>query len=214
MVTRVSRPAAILRDAALPSARRGVYRMVMPATINDWIVDMLDDLPSDGQRYEIIDGELFVTPGPGEFHQDIAGELYALLREYLKDHGLGKAMISPADLRRGDRTRNRVQPDVFVVELTGGKRPGYPYELHDLLLAVEVASPSNPRLDYQVKRDLYLRERVGEYWVINPDALNISRWRGHDDPGEVLSKRIEWHPEGMPTPFALDLAEFFADARS
>ena len=214
MVTRVSRPAAILRDAALPSARREVYRMAMPATINDWTVDMLDALPSDGQRYEIIDGELFVTPGPGEFHQDIAGELYALLREYLKGNRIGKAMISPADVRRGDRTRNRVQPDVFVVGITGGKRPEYPYELHDLLLAVEVASPSNPRLDYQVKRDLYLRERVGEYWVINPDALNISRWRGHDDPGDVLSKRIEWHPEGMSAPFVLELDAFFADARS
>ena len=62
--------------------------------------------------------------------------------------------------------------------------------------------------------DLYLRERVGEYWVINPDVLNISRWRGHDDPGEVLSKVVEWRPEGMATPFVLRLAEFFADARS
>ena len=214
MVTVVPRSAGILRDAALPSARREVYRMAMPATINDWTVDMLDALPNDGQRYEIIDGELFVTPGPAEFHQDIAGELYALLREYLKGHGIGKAMISPADVRRGDRTRNRVQPDVFVVGRTEGKRPEYPYELHELLLAVEVASPSNPRLDYHVKRDLYLRERVGEYWVINPDALNISRWRGHDDPGEVFSKRIAWQPEGMPTAFVLNLAEFFADARS
>ena len=200
--------------ADLPSSCQVAYRMVMPATISDWTVDMLDDLPSDGQRYEIIDGELFVTPGPGEFHQDIAGELHSLLRDYLKGHRVGKAMISPADVRRGDRTRNRVQPDVFVVRLTDGKRPEYPYELHDLLLAVEIVSPSNPRLDYQVKRDLYLRERVGEYWVVNPDALNVSRWRGHDDPGDVLSKVVEWHPEGMSTPFVLDLAEFFTNARS
>jgi Uma2 family endonuclease len=188
--------------------------MGMPATIADWTVDMLDALPDDGQRYEIIDGELFVTPGPGEFHQDIAGALYRRLHEYLVGHGVGKAMISPADVRRGDRKRNRVQPDVFVVRLTDGTRPAYPYELHDLLLAVEVVSPSNPTLDYQVKRDLYLREGVGEYWVINPDALNVSRWRGRDDPGDVLSKVIEWHPEGMPTTLVLDLAKFFADARS
>ena len=175
---------------------------------------MLDALPDDGQRYEIIDGELFVTPAPGEFHQDVAGELYALLREYLKGHGVGKVMISPADVRRGDRTRNRVQPYVFVMRLTDGKRPDYPYELHDLLLAVEVVSPSNQRLDYQVKRDLYLREGVGEYWVVNPDALNVSRWRGHGDPGDVFSRLVDWHPEGMPTPFVLHLAEFFVDARS
>ena len=186
--------------------------MGMPATVNDWTVDMLDALPEDGQRYEIIDGELFVTPGPGEPHQDIVGELHARLHEYLEDRAIGKAMISPADVRRGDRKRNRVQPDVFVVRVTDGKRPAYPYELHDLLLAVEVVSPSNPTLDYQVKRELYLREEVGEYWVINPEVRNISRWKGRDDPGEVLSKRIEWHPAGMNLPFVLDVRDFFNDS--
>ena len=201
-------------DASLPSPRRVVYRMGMPATITDWTVDMLDALPEDGQRYEIIDGELFVTPGPAEGHQEIVGELYARLREYLKGRGVGKAMVSPADVRRGDRMRNRVQPDVFVVRRAEGKRPTYPYELHDLLLAVEVVSPSNPLLDYQIKRDLYLREGVGEYWIINPDARNVSRWRGRDDPGEVLSKEVDWNVEGMSTPFRLELTEFFAEALS
>lgn len=186
--------------------------MAMPATIMEWTVDMLDDLPDDGQRYEIIDGVLYVTPSPGEPHQDIVGELHARLREYLSSQQLGKAMVSPADVRRGDRKRNRVQPDVFVVRRVDGVRPTYPYELHDLLLAVEVVSPSNPLLDYQVKRDLYLREGVGEYWVINPEARNVSRWRGRDDPGDVLSKEITWHAEGMPAPFVLTLNEFFGSA--
>ncbi|MEQ1693911.1 MAG: Uma2 family endonuclease [Gemmatimonas sp.] len=184
----------------------------MPAITSDWTVDMLDALPEDGQRYEIIDGELFVTPSPGEAHQDIVGALHWRLHQYLAGHGVGKEMISPADVRRGDRARNRVQPDVFVVRVIGGKRPAYPYALHDLLLAVEVASPSNPILDYQIKRDLYLREGVGEYWVINPSARNVSRWCGRDDPGEVLSKRIEWRCDGISAPFVLSLPEFFADA--
>lgn len=76
----------------------------------------------DNQR---LDGELFVTPGPGEVHQDIAGELHALLREYRKGHGVSRAMISPAEVRRGDRTRNR----------------------HDLQSVVEVASSINLNLD-------------------------------------------------------------------
>jgi Uma2 family endonuclease len=80
-----------------------------------------------------------------------------------------------------------VQPDGFVMRLTDGKRPEYPYEQHDLQLVVEVASPSNPRIDYQVKRDLYLRENVGAYWIMHPKALNVSRWRGRDDPGESPS---------------------------
>jgi Uma2 family endonuclease len=105
-----------------------------------------------------------------------------------------------------------VQPDVFVVRLTDGKRPTYPYDLSDLLLAVEVQSPSNPRLDYQVKRALYLASGVVEYWVVNAEARNISRWRGAEDPGEVLSERIEWQPAGMSVPFELDLQRFFEEA--
>jgi len=175
---------------------------------------MLDALPDDGQRYEVIDGTLFVTPSPGEAHQDIVGALYRRLHQYLAGHGVGKAMVSPIDVRRGDRTRNRVQPDVFVVRVTGGARPAYPYGLQDLLLAVEVASPDNLMLDYQIKRDLYLRDGVGEYWIINPVARNVSRWCGRDDLGDVLSQRVEWHCDGMPAPFVLSLAEFFADARA
>ena len=82
-------------------------------------------------------------------------------------------------------------------------------DLSDLLLAVEVASPSNPRLDYHVKRDLYLREGVGEYWIINPDARNVSRWRGRGDSGEILSERVEWNIAGAPRPFVLALEELF-----
>lgn len=213
-VTNRQRYTAMLCHAYLLSPHLLEYRMGMSATINDWTVEMLDALPDDGQRYEIIDGELFVTPGPGEGHQDIVGELYALLRDYLMGSGVGKPMVSPTDVRRGDRRRNRVQPDVFVVRLRDGKRPAYPYDLHHLLLAVEVVSPSNPLLDYQVKRDLYLREGVGEYWVFNPEARNVSRWRGRDDPGELLSKEVTWHPEGMLVPFTIDLARFFQAAFS
>jgi Uma2 family endonuclease len=186
--------------------------MAMPATHTDWTVEMLDALPDDGQRYEIIDGELFVSPSPGEIHQLVAGHLYAVVKEYLRGSSVGRAMISPSDVRRGDRTRNRVQPDVFVIRLIDGKRASYPYEMSDLLLAVEVPSPGNPSYDYHVKRKLYLRGGVGEYWVLNADARNLSRWRGAADPGEVLSERVEWQPAGMATPLVIDLPAFFDEA--
>ena len=186
--------------------------MAMPATQTEWTVDMLDTLPNDGQRYELIDGVLFVTPAPGEAHQDVTGYLYTLLRAYLQGSAVGRAMISPSDVRRGDRRRNRVQPDVFVIRLTEGKRPPYPYELSDLLLAVEVPSPTNPAYDYHTKRELYLSNGVAEYWVLNAEARNLSRWRGDADPGEVLSARVEWHPAGMPAPLVIDLPAFFDEA--
>jgi Uma2 family endonuclease len=186
--------------------------MAMPVTQTEWTVDMLDALPDDGQRYEIIDGELFVTPAPREIHQLVVGHLHSLIKAYLGRSPVGRVIVSPADVRRGDRTRNRVQPDVFVVRLSDGKRPTYPYDLNDLLLAVEVQSPGNPHLDYQVKRELYLRSGVAEYWVMNPDARNISRWRGRDDPGDVLSRHVTWHPEGMPQPLEIALPHFFDEA--
>ena len=70
-------------------------------------------------------------------------------------------MISPSDVWRGERRRNRVQSDVYVVERMDGKRAPYPYHLRDLLLTVEIVSPSNPLLDCRINRDLYLREGVG-----------------------------------------------------
>ena len=187
--------------------------MAMPIVArSDWTVEMLDALPDDGQRYEIIDGELFVTPAPGDVHQLVLGELHARFHAYLRGTSVGKVMFSPADVRRGDRTRNRVQPDLFVVRLREGTRPAYPFELSDLLLTIEAASPSNPRYDYQTKRRLYLQNGVPEYWVVNPDARNVSRWLGKDDPGEVLSRAVSWRPAAMADPLVIDIPELFDEA--
>ena|ERR1041384_6504811 len=81
--------------------------MAMPATHADWTVDMLDELPDDGKRYEIIDGEVFVTPSPRYAHQFVVGELYARLRAYLKptrlDRAHGFGLASRNDGRRAAR---------------------------------------------------------------------------------------------------------------
>lgn len=186
--------------------------MAMPATHTDWTVDMLDELPDDGQRYEIIDGVLFVTPSPSDVHQYIVGELYARLLYYLRGSGVGHPVISPSDVRRDDWNRNRVQPDVFVVPVREGKRPSFPFDLTGLLLAIEVESPRNTRYDYQTKRVLYLDTGVPEYWIVSPTARTIARWNHADDPGEILSDRLTWLPAGMSAPFDLRLPEFFVEA--
>ena len=70
----------------------------MPMLKRHWTVDDLADLPDDGQRYEIIDGELFVTPSPSLRHQEAIGELYLLLRAYLSRERVGYAYFAPADV--------------------------------------------------------------------------------------------------------------------
>ncbi len=186
--------------------------MVMPAGRAEWTVEMLDALPDDGQRYELIDGELFVTPAPSDVHQLLVVALAAELRDYLRASAVGRVLVSPADVRRGDPDRNRVQPDVFVVRLTDSRRPPYPFALSDLLLAVEVESPGSPFHDHQTKRELYLGSGVPEYWIINPAARTIVRWRALVDAGETLTSRLEWRPAGMAKSFVLDLPEFFDEA--
>ncbi len=186
--------------------------MVMPAAQELWTVEMLDALPDDGQRYEIIDGELYVTPAPSDVHQLVLTAFHRRLHDYLRPTDVGRALCSPADVRRGDRRRNRVQPDVFAVRLVDGKRPPYPYGLSDLLLAIEIESPSNPLLDYQVKRRLYLSAGVPEYWIVNTEARVVSRWRAVNDPGDVFSATIEWQAPRIRAPLVIDLPELYHDA--
>jgi Uma2 family endonuclease len=145
-------------------------------------------------------------------HQLVVLAVAAQLRAYLRPSMVGRPFVSPSDVWRGDRHRNRVQPDVFVVRLTGGQRPLYPFQLSDLLLVVEVASPGNSAHDYQTKRELYLRNGVAEYWIIDPDARTFARWRDAADPGDLLATRIEWQPGDMAESLRIDIAAFFEDA--
>src|SRR5579884_2200285 len=103
---------AIMAHVSLPPLCREGYPVAMPAQRTEWTVDMLDALPDDGQRYELIDGELFATPAPSDVHQLVIVELLARLHAYLRSSAVGRLLVSPADVRRGDPARNRVQPDV------------------------------------------------------------------------------------------------------
>ena len=186
--------------------------MAMAATHVEWTVDMLDALPDDGNRYEIIDGVLFMTPAPVDPHQLVVGELYARLKSYLRRSQIGRARFAPSDVRRDDRRRNRVQPDVFAVRLVDGFSPPYPFDLKDVLLVAEVESPSNAAYDHQTKRQLYLDAGIPEYWIISPEARPFVRWRSGQAIGELITDRLEWHPQGMPAPSVIDLPEFFDEA--
>ncbi len=172
-------------------------------TAADW-----QALPSDGNRYEIIDGALFVTPAPSYDHPDAVLLLAMQIRPYVKTHAVGGAAISSADVEFGDDTI--VQPDLFVTSLVNGKRPRKWSDIRGLILAVEVLSPGTARVDRTRKRALYQREGVSEYWIVDVDARVIERWRPEDTRPEILAERMEWQPDPAQLPLVLELIAFFA----
>ncbi len=182
--------------------------MRMPNLKRRWTADDLEDLPDDGQRYEVIDGELFVTPAPSLPHQRAVLELATILKGYLRAEGVGDLIIAPADVRFSD-ARN-VQPDLFVMPLVRGPRPNRFEEVGRLLLAVEVLSPSTARADRVTKRVLFRDEGVAEYWIVDLDARTIERSTPADPRVDVLVDSVEWRPEGAASSITIDLPPYFA----
>ena len=185
--------------------------MGMPALpTTGWTVDMLETLPDDdGKRYEIIDGELFVTPAPGFPHQRAVRELLMRLHSYLEGSEEAEVIFSPADVRSGARTS--VQPDLFVMRRPVREGPhGWP-DLETLLLAVEILSPSTARRDRTIKRRLYQSRGIPEYWIVDLDSRLIERWRPGDERPEILEETLEWRPPGFDQPLVIDLAKLFED---
>lgn len=182
--------------------------MGMPAIAREWTAEMVRALPEDGNRYEVVDGELFVTPAPILPHQLAVGELYQLIVAYLSEHGLGDVIFAPSDLEFDERTL--VEPDLFVVPELKAPLPRYFENPRWLLLAIEVLSPSTARADRNVKRRLYQRAGIPEYWVVDLDARLIERWRRDDERPEILSKDIVWSASPAHPPLTVDLAKFFA----
>src|SRR4029079_2360840 len=182
--------------------------MHMPTLKRRWTADDLRDLPDDGNRYEVIDGELFVTPAPSWMHQRAAAELFRMIAAYLEREPYADVLLAPADVSFS-RTRI-VQPDVFVVPLVDGRRPRPFEEGGRLLLAVEILSPSTARADRVAKRVLFRDEGVREYWVIDLDARTIERTTPADARVDVIVDRLDWTVDGASAQLIVDVPEYFA----
>ncbi|HET8622563.1 MAG TPA: Uma2 family endonuclease [Gemmatimonadales bacterium] len=182
----------------------------MPQPIADWTVERVLALPDDGNRYEVVDGELLVSPAPSLPHQVAVAALARLLHPFVTDHGLGSVLPSPADIEFDERTL--VQPDLFVAPLVEGRRARNWKQIRQLLLAIEVLSPSTARADRQIKRRRYQRHGVAEYWIVDLEARLVECWTPSDERPLILTERLEWQPSAGVPPLSIDLTEFFRDA--
>ena len=179
--------------------------MGMPHT-KDWTVDMLAALPDDGKRYEVIDGELFVTPAPSNVHQRTVGRLYAQLLTYTDAIGLD-LLTAPCAVTISDR--REVQPDLLVMPKIGNCFAIKFADVGRLVLAVEVLSKRTAWVDRVKKLTLYQDERVPEYWIVDADARSVARWLPESSEPDVLTTTFVWQPLSQHAGLEIDLVEMF-----
>ena len=133
-------------------------------------------LPEDGLRHELIDGEHYVTPSPVPRHQLIVGNLYFLLRSHLEVQPDGDVYLAPVDVVLS--VHDLVVPDLmlFTPSRRQQVRARNVHGAPDLV--IEVLSPSTARRDRTLKRALYQRAGVREYWLVDPKAETVTVWHG------------------------------------
>ena len=156
-------------DGALPNPR-GVK-----LTYDDFVL-----FPDDGLRHELIDGEHYVTPSPNLKHQQVSLNLTLRLGNWLEQHPLGRLFYAPLDVVFTQF--DVVEPDLLFMSnaraaeiLTVANVQGVPE------LVVEIASPSTRRRDETIKRTLYERAGVSEYWVVDPELDVVRVYRRDAD---------------------------------
>lgn len=183
--------------------------MSMPATNPpiEWTAELARALPEDGKRYEVLDGELFVTPAPNARHQGVLAALFVALHPYVQAHRIGALLWSPADIEFSPR--RLVQPDLFVAPLGKHGRIDSWRDVRSLVLAIEALSPSTAFADRTRKRAIYQDEGVGEYWIVDLDARLIERWRQADARPEIALERLVWQPPGASDALTIDVQALF-----
>ena len=142
-------------------------RAVWPPRVHgEWTVHDLLDSPDDGQRYEILDGVLLVTPAPVPRHQTVLLELAILLRAACAaDH---QAFVAPVDWQPDGRTS--LQPDVLVVRRD---RIGEKNIVEPPTIVAEVLSPSTARIDRMIKMSRYAEGGIVQYWIVDPAGPSV-----------------------------------------
>jgi Uma2 family endonuclease len=188
--------------------------MVNPHVSHDvlgpWTIEDLASTPDDGQRYEIFDGSLLVTPPPDTFHgitnQGIVYLLYKFAPPELRVLGVGIGVR----MRQG---RSLFIPDAMVVPRAAMATRAPAVDAEDVLLVVEVLSPSNRANDLVLKRHEYAFAEIPDYWIVDDRAKTLTvlrlnkRKRSYEEAAVVRAGE----PYKTDEPFALEIdpAELF-----
>ena len=139
----------------------------------EWTYEDYARLPNDGWKYEVMRGELYMSPAPSPRHQMISGNLTFELQRFVREGALGKVLVSPIDVILPRGLGTPVQPDILFIRgdnlrIIGEKTiDGVPD------LAIEILSPSNWVDDRRTKFDVYADAGIAEYWIIDPKKESV-----------------------------------------
>ena len=170
-----------------------------------WTRADLARLPDDGNRYEVLDGELFVTPQAAHRHQRTAFKLAHLLELWCIEHGVGY-VVGPGAVIFG---RNELQPDVQVIP---GPEPLGDVEWSDrpkAILVAEILSDSTARRDTGKKRDAYLRISIPTYWVVDAEHRHALVWTPSSTEPTMVTDILRWQPRIDIPPLEIPLDSIF-----
>ncbi len=204
-VTMPERRRRIVPRVLLPFLPRRADLMGMAAPTY-YTADLVRALPDDGQRYEVVHGELLVSPAPRAWHQEIVERIGRALADYARHVGVGHVFRAPADISWSDDTL--VQPDVFVVPIDDARTLDWA-RMQTLLLAVEVLSPSTARADRFTKRRLYQEVGVPAYWIVDPERHCVEVWTPEATFPAVEWERATWTPASAEAPLVIELGDLF-----
>ena len=199
----------IVARVTLPSVSPSDQTMGMPLPVPLLTIDMLDDFPDDGTRYELLEGMLLVTPAPSNAHQVVAMRLAHMLVTGLGPDAPAQVVAIGA-IQRGKHTQ--LQPDILVYP------SAYPPTAHwrdirDWWLAVEVLSPSSRLYDREVKRGAYLTLGVEEYWIVDPVACSVDVWSRAQSETRRATDVLEWRPAALGRAIEIDVRQVFRGVR-
>jgi Uma2 family endonuclease len=170
--------------------------------------------PEDGKRHELIDGEHYVTPTPVRKHQAISGNVFGLIWSYLQEHPIGRVYAAPFDVILSKH--DVVEPDLlFISRERSQKIETSPWVKGAPNLVVEIGSPSTRKRDETIKRRLYERFGVQEYWIVDPDIDSVKVFRRANDRYERAAELLLENDDVLTTPLLpgleLRLTKIFED---
>ncbi len=144
------------------------------------------ELPDDGNQYQIIGGELFMTAAPYSSHQLIARNIFRIIDQHVYKNQLGEALFSPIDVVFS--MTDVVQPDILFIS---NERLNIITEKNIVAapeLVVEILSKSTRNIDRNLKKELYARQGVEEYWLADPESASISQFILKEGKFELMKK--------------------------